>query len=88
MVVVGVVVDHQSEFRNERVGMPSMVRCYFWNHVRTTEAGHIGARGMVTRTGSVGGKVCNLGCATWCGIGTGLVQPGVQVHMYRMLGNR
>ena len=42
------------------MGRPSMVWRDVWNDVRTTEAGHIGAWGVVTRTGSGRREVCTL----------------------------
>jgi len=42
------------------MGMPSMVWRDVWNDVRTTEAGHIGAWGVVTRTRSGRREVCTL----------------------------
>jgi len=42
------------------MGRPSMVWRDVWNDVRTTEAGHIGAWGVVTRTRSGRREVCTL----------------------------
>ena len=45
------------------MGRPSMVWRDVWNDVRTTEAGHIGAWGVVMRMRTGGGRreVCTLG---------------------------